>query len=144
MKTGFFLGDILGQTETIKNILDSGGNFVIPVKENQPKLLKAVRDITNNNITDSIFTESEKIRDRKTTRMVSVFQFNQEIDRKWQGVKTVIKVERVGVRGTKLYQEQVYYINSLTSLAENLAVGIRGHWGIENKLHYVKDVVFCS
>ncbi|WP_442947545.1 ISAs1 family transposase [Nostoc sp.] len=36
----------------------------------------------------------------------------------------------------------VYYIISLIRSAVDFAYGIRGHWGIENRLHWVKDVVF--
>jgi len=84
------------QTETVEKILDNGGNYVMPVKNNQPLLRKAIINITNNNDPDSVFRESEKIRDRKTTRIVSVFHNNQGIAQKWRGVKTVIKVERKG------------------------------------------------
>jgi len=41
-----------------------------------------------------------------------------------------------------IYHEVVYYISNLKLDAEKFACGIRGHWGIENRLHYVKDVVF--
>ena len=39
-------------------------------------------------------------------------------------------------------KERRYYISSLTNDAELLAKAIRGHWGIENKLHWVLDVQF--
>ncbi|MBD2243566.1 transposase [Nostoc sp. FACHB-888] len=41
----------------------------------------------------------------------------------------------------KIY-EIVCYISSLICPAKEFALGIRGHWGIENCLHWVKDVVF--
>jgi len=44
-------------------------------------------------------------------------------------------------RGGKPYEEIVYYISSLRETAEEFARGIRGHWRIENSLHWVKDVV---
>ena len=40
------------------------------------------------------------------------------------------------------YHQVAYYISSLESSAIDFAYGIRGHWGIENRLHGVKDVVF--
>jgi len=129
------------QTETIETIIDSKCDYVIPVKENQPLLRKAILNITENNQPNSVFIESEKTRDRKTTRTVSIFYNNQGIAKKWKRVKTVIKVERNGIRGTQTYHEVVYYISSLVLDAKKFAAGIRGHWGIENKLHYVKDVI---
>ncbi|AKV67577.1 Mobile element protein [Microcystis panniformis FACHB-1757] len=37
---------------------------------------------------------------------------------------------------------QAYYISSLTESAQVFAKIIRGHWKIENQLHWVKDVIF--
>lgn len=54
----------------------------------------------------------------------------------------MIKVERKGFRGREIYLFVVYYISSLKLEAEKFAAGIRKHWEIENRLHYVKDVVF--
>ncbi|MBP5976888.1 ISAs1 family transposase [Brasilonema sp. CT11] len=39
------------------------------------------------------------------------------------------------------YHEIVCYISSLICTAKDFALGIRGHWSIENCLHWVKDVV---
>ena len=49
-------------------------------------------------------------------------------------------VERSGFRDGEAYRRQGYYISSLATDAEHFARGIRGHWLIENRLHYVKDV----
>ena len=51
-------------------------------------------------------------------------------------------MERTGTRGGKHYHQVAYYISSLVRDAVDFAEGIRGHWGIENRLHWVKDVVF--
>lgn len=64
------------------------------------------------------------------------------IDPAWARIHSLIRVERVGTRGGKQYHEVVCYISSLTCTAKEFACGIRGHWGIENRLHWVKDVVF--
>ncbi len=53
-----------------------------------------------------------------------------------------LKVERVGTRKGKKYHEIICYISSLMRTAQEFALGIRGHWGLENRLHWVKDVVF--
>jgi hypothetical protein len=39
-------------------------------------------------------------------------------------------------------EESHYYISSAALTAEEMAKSIRGHWGIENGLHWVLDVVF--
>jgi predicted transposase YbfD/YdcC len=45
-------------------------------------------------------------------------------------------------RGDKIGQQTRYYLCSTKLDAENFAHGVRGHWGIENRLHWVLDVVF--
>ncbi len=47
-------------------------------------------------------------------------------------------------RGNKLSVETAFYVSSLppTTKASVFAKGIRGHWSIENSLHYTKDVTF--
>jgi hypothetical protein len=47
----------------------------------------------------------------------------------------------MGTRAGKPYHQIAYYISSLCVSAAKFAQGIRGHWGIENRLHWVKDVV---
>ncbi len=64
------------------------------------------------------------------------------IDPSWLGIKSLIRVERTGTRAGKPYHEVVCYISSLIHTAQEFARGIRGHWCIENCLHWVKDVVF--
>ncbi len=60
----------------------------------------------------------------------------------FENLRRIIKVERRGSRGDKTYEETAYYISSLTASAQVLAEIIRGHWKIENQLHWVKDVIF--
>ncbi len=49
-----------------------------------------------------------------------------------------------GTRGGRPYAEQHYYISSHTASAEEFAAIIRGHWQVENNLHWVKDVVLAE
>ncbi len=62
----------------------------------------------------------------------------------WPGLKTLIRVES---ERQEFYpdmivvtQETRYYISSLLEDAQTLAQRIRGYWGVENKVHYVRDV----
>jgi hypothetical protein len=65
---------------------------------------------------------------------VSVFHNLIGIPPGWSGIKSLIKVERVGTRSGKKYHEIICYISSLMQTAQEFAQGIRGHWGIENRL----------
>ena len=73
---------------------------------------------------------------------MSVFADLSGIDLDWLGLQSLIQVERIGSREGKPYQQTNYYISSLATSALAFAQGIRGHWGIENRLHWVKDVLF--
>lgn len=62
----------------------------------------------------------------------------------WVGLKTLIKVEsqrRFKQGGRLLVETETrYYIASFIESAEQFAHRIRGYWGVENKVHYVRDV----
>lgn len=62
----------------------------------------------------------------------------------WSGLRSIIHVERSGTRGGKPYAEQHYYVSSHTGSAEEFAGIVRGHWQVENNLHWVKDVVLAE
>jgi predicted transposase YbfD/YdcC len=62
----------------------------------------------------------------------------------WKGLKTIIKLESVRWSEGKKQQEIRYYISSLPSEAERIGKAIRGHWSVENKCHWVLDVVFAE
>lgn len=78
---------------------------------------------------------------RVVQRSVSVLIPTEGIDPLWVGVQRIIKVERTGIRQQQPFEEKVFYISSLTENAAEFAQRIRSHWQIENRLHWVKDVV---
>ena len=57
-------------------------------------------------------------------------------------MQSLIQIERIGIRSGKKYIQINHYISSLVSKPITFAEGIRQHWGIENRLHWVKDVIF--
>lgn len=89
---------------------------------------------------------SEKTRNRLTHRTIEVYSPPSAIAGEWLGINCVIKVFREGIRGGKAYQsvQPTYYICSLSPHCSRLGQGIRQHWHIENRLHWVKDVVFSE
>ena len=60
----------------------------------------------------------------------------------WKGLQSFIQVESVREKAGKISVESRYYISSLKPDAKKLSEGIRGHWSIENSLHWCLDVVF--
>lgn len=112
------------------------------VKGNQPRLLAQLQAKTEQTQPCDRFVDVEKNRGRITCRIVNVFADLSGIDLDWVGLQSLVQVERIGMRQGKPYNQTNYYISSLSTSALAFAQGIRSHWGIENRLHWVKDVVF--
>lgn len=136
--------------EVVEKILSKGGNFVLPVKGNQKRLLRFIeqefKSYKNNEITTDkqIDTGHGKVEER-TAYCITDIRTDDDIDdcmSKWEGVKTLVKIER------KVYKkvdksdsvEIVYYITNLTD-AKEINDTIRKHWSIENNLHRSLDVL---
>jgi predicted transposase YbfD/YdcC len=61
---------------------------------------------------------------------------------KWEGLRSVGMVEAIREIGGKKTVERRYFLSSLPLDAPLFARAVRGHWGVENKLHWVLDVHF--
>lgn len=128
--------------KTTRLIIEGGNDYVITVKGNQPRLLTQLKTIATGQKPCERLVDIEKIRGRTTCRITSVFTDLRGIDLKWLGAKSLVQIERLGIRSGEKYLQTNYYISSLVSKAIIFAEGIRQHWGIENRLHWVKDVIF--
>lgn len=105
-------------------------------------MYRQIRHNTENSKPTSRYITAEKTRNRVTTRTTEVFHDLTGISSEWVGLESLIKIERIGTRAGKAYHQVAYYISSKVCSATDFAKGIRGHWGIENRLHWVKDVIF--
>ena len=123
-------------------IAESGNDYLVKVKANQPKLYQQIARQSTQTIALAQLDSQEKTRNRNSYRRVEVFELPQQLDPSWVGAGCVIKVERSGTRGNEQYQSISYYLCSLPPQSRRLADGIRGHWLIENSLHWVKDVIY--
>ena len=138
----FTLDALHCQKKTVEVIVESGNDYVIQVKENQPSLLNAIKTVVENNESISICQHNEQSRGRKEQRTVEVFFSPVSGLEAWKGLQRVIRVERQTTRNGHTSSADSYYISSLNiNDAEQFATGIRGHWSIENRLHWVKDVI---
>jgi predicted transposase YbfD/YdcC len=90
----------------------------------------------------SVYEADDKGHGRIEKRRVSTFNASDNPKLAvWCGLKTYIVVERWRTEKGKTSEEKSLYISDLQLSAEAYYQGTRGHWGIENRLHYVKDVV---
>jgi hypothetical protein len=62
------------------------------------------------------------------------------------GIAKVFRIRRdvFDLSGARLSKEIVHGITSLTEAAAAIARWVRQHWGVENKIHWVRDVVFAE
>jgi predicted transposase YbfD/YdcC len=127
--------------KTIKTIIEQGNDYVITVKANQKLLYQRVCAITQDCMPVDVYVHSERGHHRLIQRTIEVFDCLAGIAQDWLGLRRLVRVQRQGTRNGKPYTQQSYYITSLATTARQFADGIRGHWGIENRLHWVKDVI---
>lgn len=127
--------------KTVAHSINSGNDYVMTVKGNQPTLFEQLKRQFEQAPPLSVDRQTEQTRDRKTQRTVSVLDTVIGLDPQWVGVQRLVQVERVGTRANQPYQETMFYISSLRLNAAGFAQRIRQHWHIENRLHWVKDVV---
>ncbi len=128
--------------KTTELITRGGNDYIVTVKANQPRLLTQIQTLAEHQLPCSRFVDIEQTRGRTTCRIVKVFTDLDGIDFGWSRLRSLIQVERIGIRSGKQYLQTNYYISSLVTKAIIFAQGIRQHWGIENRLHWVKDVIF--
>jgi predicted transposase YbfD/YdcC len=138
------------QREASQTIVDGGGDYVMPVKDNQQRLLDDVKTVFDGPCSHLLSKSSAKtfdlghgrIEERCLICSDALFGYSD-----WPGLHQVFKVERKFTnKGTgKVHEETVYGITSLTPQEagpERLLSLIRGHWHIENRTHWVRDVTF--
>jgi predicted transposase YbfD/YdcC len=140
------------QRHLCRQVLDAGGDYLVLVKENQPTLyadLALLFDPPTACASLPLLDRREaQTRDRGHGRQEEVRQLVASTDLSayldWPGLAQVFRLERTWrARGTG--KRVVHY--GLTSLSPQtgpparLLALKRGHWQIENRLHYVKDVV---
>ena len=82
--------------KTCKIIIEGGNDYVIAVKDNQPKLHRHIQHIAATRKPTSRIIETEKTRDRFTTRTVELFHNLNGVDPEWTGIQSLIRVERIG------------------------------------------------
>ena len=149
-KVAIFTADALScQKKTANVIVESGNSFVVQVKKNQKALLNACQ--LTSEISEPIdeYTEPfEKGHGRIEARKASVFMINsaEMPSDEWDKFTRFIKVERFREdfdTKTKKYKkkpEVSFYCATNKLTAQEYNEVIRGHWGIENSNHYVRDV----
>jgi predicted transposase YbfD/YdcC len=137
-----------GQTEIVKQIRARGGDYLVAVKGNQPGLLQAAEAALDRALAEDFAgcpsaAAAEGGHGRREERSVTVIRDPGGLPGEWADVRAVVVVGRERqVKGSAYASTAQYYLTSLRCGAKKLAGYVRGHWGIENGLHWCLDVSF--
>jgi predicted transposase YbfD/YdcC len=141
----------LTQRALAQQILDQGGHYLMVVKPNQPALHAAIAELFTTpppaappDAVDAVTTRDKGHGRLETRRLQRSAALNGYLD--WPGVGQVLRrtCRRVIIRTGEVQEEVTYAISSLpvAATAAQIEVLWRGHWTIENRVHYVRDVTF--
>lgn len=125
--------------KTAQVIIASGNQYVIGVKKNQKKLYRHMEERSGQKPHGWCST-IELNRGRLERRETSFYAIGEGIGEKWIGAKEFVQVKRMVKQKGQTSRETAYFLSSLQGSALLYEYGIRSHWGIENSLHWVKDV----
>ena len=137
------------QVENARIIRGRNGHYLLAVKDNQPTLRAAVEAVIGRacetDFEGDRYDGHESVEDghgRHEERYVTVVHVPEGLPAEWPDVAAVVQVNRERELGGERTTTSHYYISSHRGTAAEFAGWVRGHWGIENGLHWVLDVVF--
>jgi predicted transposase YbfD/YdcC len=145
--------DAMGcQKEITRKIIKGDGDYVLAVKNNQPKLYEAVEEFyikrhENDDFRDHDcrqHTTVERSRGRIETRyyvIAPVPESMRPLLRDWKGLRSIGQVITQTDYGERQTSDVRYYITSRQPRVKEFAKSVRGHWSIES-MHWILDVVF--
>jgi predicted transposase YbfD/YdcC len=145
--------DAMGCQKAIaKQIVKQKGHYVLQVKKNHAGLYDVMKEmfdeLTGQGIPCVQYTFHEDVdadHGRVETRRIWTTDWTDwYVDRKkWKNLRSFVCVESERTVGDTTSIDRRYYISDLGGRDAEVMLGyVRGHWGIENKLHWSLDVTF--
>lgn len=139
--------DAMGcQTAIAKTIVEQQGDYLLAVKGNQPTLFDAVRKALAPQLSQPLIPEAvaiEQQHGRIEARAYHVLEAGALASQfpDWPGLKTIgVAVSYRTEKKKKATLDMRYFISSKVLTHDEFAQAARGHWAIENSLHWVLDV----
>lgn len=147
----FTMDALLTQREIAQNIVDRKGDYVMIVKDNQPTLRADIELPFADPEAAPFFVEDRSVTTDKGHGRLEVrtlqtsSALNDYLD--WPGLQQVFHLDRktITLKTGEVHTETAYGLTSLTAQragAAQLQGLVRGHWGIENRSYWVRDVTF--
>ncbi len=141
------------QTNIAKKIVDAKGDYVLALKGNQGSMHKQTVQWIDHQfendwagIGHQIVETSEKKHGREDLHSYIQFPIPAEFkgQDKWLGLKTIGVAIRSSYSNGKESIDRRYYLCSLAMDVNRFSRVVRGHWAIENNLHWCLDVTFSE
>lgn len=145
--------DAMGcQKEIAARIVDGSGDYVLTVKDNQPSLLAAIQDCFQKAIGNEFaglshddYQTEERGHGREEVRYYHIITEPQlPMSDDWKGLKVIGMCFHECTQNGATTSETRYFIGSRKAKAKIYGQALRGHWGIENTLHWQLDVAFAE
>ena len=148
--------DAMGcQTEIAEKIIDKKADYVLSLKDNQPKFHQTVRKMFEEEQARAaaglkpryrVFMTHDTGHGRQEERTYYQMAVPKNLPgaERWKNLRSLGMVIRRRVIKDVEQHEVQFYISSLPVKVQRLAKAIRGHWSIENQLHWMLDVVFAQ
>ncbi len=139
--------DAMGcQVEIAGAILDAGADYMLAVKGNQGGLAEAMADTDRFEPPKDTDRWEDCGHGRVETRTAKVWDDLSHFPGagRWPGLRSFIKIERTAYckKTGKETSEERFYISNRSPTAKDANRTARGHWAVENQLHWTLDVVF--
>jgi predicted transposase YbfD/YdcC len=144
--------DAMGcQREIAEKIREQGADYVLAVKKNQKELHQAIEDYFETAqqagyraVPLERLEEVDSGHGRVEVRRYQLVPDLRTLPKpeQWKDLQGIARVEGERHLGDRVSTEVRYYITSFGQDVGRLAEAVRGHWGIENSLHWVLDVTF--
>jgi predicted transposase YbfD/YdcC len=135
----------------VEQIVDSGGEYLLALKENQPTVydeaiaaVAEARAQSRSTVVQSYDQQVDKGHGRIEVRRCWVVEGASGRADQWPALRSYVLVESERHINERITCEQRYYLTSLPADAALVNRLVRAHWGIENSLHWVLDVVMAE
>lgn len=139
------------QKSIASQIIDAGGDFIFTLKGNQGNFYKAVQkwfldQMANDFVNTTVRTYQEVVTGHGRIDTLTYYHCKVPGDipgrSQWKGLRTIGVAIRESRQGDKVTREVRYFICSIRVSVKRFARAVRGHWAIENTLHWCLDVTF--
>ncbi len=144
--------DAMGcQTKIAEKIVSGKADYVIGLKENQPELCRATKELfalpaNELGLEEASYQEITKDHGRIETRVCRHIGIDKDWlpeSERWPGLTSIIEIKSTReVIGGETTQEHRYYISSLKVNAKEAFNAVKTHWTVENSLHWSLDMSF--